>query len=147
VNVRPLLFSDLDALLALYTHLHVHDLPRPHRSVVEETWHTALANPMIRYFGGFDDNTLVSSCTITVIPNLTRGCRPYGLIENVVTHEAHRGKGWGKRLLRETLDFAWSRNCYKVLLLTGRKDEATLNFYDSAGFDRNGKTGFVASPS
>lgn len=102
---------------------------------------------MIRYFGGFDDNTLVSSCTITVIPNLTRGCRPYGLIENVVTHGAHRGKGWGKRLLREALDFAWVNNCYKVLLLTGREDEATLNFYESAGFDRNGKTGFVARPS
>jgi GNAT superfamily N-acetyltransferase len=144
VNVRTLLATELDALLALYTHLHVRDLPLPERSEVEKVWNEALANPRIRYFGGFDDGNLVSSCTIALVPNLTRGCRPYGLIENVVTHASYRGQGRGKRMLREALDFAWANDCYKVMLLTGRKDEATLKFYEGAGFDRNRKTGFVA---
>jgi hypothetical protein len=38
----------------------------------------------------------------------------------------------------------WEQNCYKVMLLTGRRDEATLRFYQQAGFEAGVKTGFVA---
>ncbi len=144
MQVRELRSPDLNSLLALYTHLHERDLPLPARGTVEEVWAEALANPRIRYFGGFEADALVTSCTITLIPNLTRGCRPYGVIENVVTHASFRGAGRAKRLLHEALAFAWDRGCYKVMLLTGRKDEATLRFYEQAGFSREGKTGFIA---
>jgi GNAT superfamily N-acetyltransferase len=146
MSIRPLRSTDLDALLALYKHLHVNDLPLPERREVEQVWGEALSNEKSRYFGGFEGNSLVSSCLVVVVPNLTRGCRPYGLIENVVTHANHRGRGWGKRMLREALTFAWSLHCYKVMLLTGRKDDATLRFYEAAGFSREGKTGFIAKP-
>jgi GNAT superfamily N-acetyltransferase len=81
-----------------------------------------------------------------IIPNLTRACKPYGVIENVVTHQEHRQQGLGKAVLAHALQFAWSQTCYKVLLSTGRKDEATLQFYEHAGFDRNAKQAFVAKP-
>ncbi len=99
-----------------------------------------------RYVGGYVLGDLVASCTIMVIPNLTRGCRPYGLIENVVTHADHQKQGWGKAVLARALDFAWQQNCYKVMLTTGRKDDATLQFYEGAGFDRHDKQAFVARP-
>lgn len=51
-----------------------------------------------------------------------------------------------KSLLKHTLEQAWQAGCYKVMLLTGRKDEATLGFYESAGFDPNDKQAFVARP-
>lgn len=147
VTVRPLHASELDDLLALYAHLHEKDLPLPQRTEVEKVWKEALENPNCRFFGGFESGRLIASCTVTLIPNLTRACRPYGIVENVVTHAAHRGRGWGKKLLREALAFAWANHCYKVMLLTGRKDEATLRFCESAGFNRHGKTGFVATPN
>lgn len=147
MTIRTLCHADLDALLALYAHLHTTDLPRPGRQQVEAVWQEALADPRCRYFGGFEADALVASCTIMLIPNLTRACRPYGLIENVVTHAQHRGQGWGKRLLQAALAHAWAEGCYKVMLLTGRKDEATLRFYEGAGFSREGKTGFVATPA
>lgn len=146
MRIRELQSADLDALLGLYRHLHESDLPLPARQVIEDVWAEALANPNIKYFGGYEADQLVSSCTITLIPNLTRACRPYGVIENVVTAAECRGRGWGKRLLQEALAFAWARGCYKVMLLTGRKDEATLRFYEGAGFSRQGKTGFIAKP-
>ncbi|MGE4339936.1 MAG: GNAT family N-acetyltransferase, partial [Pigmentiphaga sp.] len=80
-------------------------------------------------------------------PNLTRGCKPYGLIENVVTHAAFRGRGHAKALLGHALKAAWIAGCYKVMLMTGRKDEATLKFYESAGFDRQEKQTFIAKQS
>ncbi len=142
--IRAIERQELDALLGLYAHLHRHDEPLPARSAVELVWTEALANPRCRYFGGYDGECLVSSCTITVIPNLTRGCRPYGVVENVVTHADYRRRGWGRALLARALDFAWSQGCHKVMLFTGRQDEATLRFYEKAGFDRHSKQAFVA---
>ena len=93
------------------------------------------------------NGSLVASCTLAIIPNLTRGARPYGLIENVVTHVAHRRKGIGTCLLRHALQIAWERNCYKVMLLTGSKSKGTLQFYEQAGFRKGVKTGFIAMPN
>ena len=88
------------------------------------------------------------SCTLTVIPNLTRGCRSYGVIENVVTHASPTAiKGYGKAILAQALSHAWSVGCYKVMLLTGRKTQTTFKFYESVGFDRHGKQAFIAKPT
>lgn len=143
MQIRPLRTEDLNALLHLYTHLHAADDPSPGSKELAEVWAEAIGNPRCRYFGGFVAQELVSSCTIIVIPNLTRGARPYGLIENVVTHQEHRGQGHGKALLAEALEFGWSQRCYKVMLMTGRKDTATHHFYESAGFDAQSKKAFV----
>jgi GNAT superfamily N-acetyltransferase len=144
LNVRALRSDELPALLALYEHLHEGDEPPPRPEAAALSWQESLANPRCRYFGGYEADALVASCTIVVIPNLTRGCRPYALIENVVTHRAHRNKGWGKAVLREALAFAWSSGCYKVMLLTGRMEESVFRFYEGAGFSRHGKQAFVA---
>src|SRR5215471_18895364 len=77
--IRHLKLADLDELLALYVHLHDSDAPLRERAVVEGIWRELAANPGYRYYGGFVDGSLVSSCTLTTIPNLTRGCRPYGV--------------------------------------------------------------------
>ena len=147
MNIRELQAAELNSLLSLYAHLHERDDPLPPLAEVEAVWAEAQADPRIKYFGGFSEGALVSSCTLAVIPNLTRACRPYGLIENVVTHVAHRGQGWGKAVLAHALGEAWRQRCYKVMLLTGRKDEATLRFYEQSGFDRHGKQAFVAKPA
>ncbi|MDR0779694.1 MAG: GNAT family N-acetyltransferase [Pseudomonadales bacterium] len=147
MSIRELQAHELHSLLALYAHLHEHDGPLPSDATVEAVWSEAVANPRIKYFGGFASGVLVTSCTLTVIPNLTRTCRPYGVIENVVTHAAHRRYGWGKAVLTHALDQAWRQHCYKVMLLTGRKDEGTFRFYEQAGFDRHEKQAFIAKPA
>ena len=119
----------------------------PAEDVTQSVWSELLSSENYRYYGAFLDERLVSSCTLTVIPNLTRGCRPYGVIENVVTHEDHRRKGYASALLKEALSDAWAAQCYKVMLLTGRKDEGTFRFYEAAGFDRSAKQAFVAKPA
>jgi ribosomal protein S18 acetylase RimI-like enzyme len=145
--VRRLTDDDLDALLILYPHLHPNDAPLPARAEVERVWRAALAQPGSRYYGTFDGPRLVAACAVIVIPNLTRGCRPYAVIENVVTHGDYRRQGKGRAVMTAAMDFAWSQQCYKILLLTGRKDEAVSRFYESLGFDREGKIGFVAVPA
>jgi GNAT superfamily N-acetyltransferase len=144
MQIREIRNTELASLLELYTQLHESDSPRPPATIIEATWNEIQHNKNIRYFGVFIDGALVSTCTIAVIPNLTRSCRPYGLIENVVTASTHRKQGLGKLVLQAALDFAWQRDCYKVMLMTARLDEPTLRFYESAGFSRNDKQAFIA---
>jgi GNAT superfamily N-acetyltransferase len=144
IQFRLVRADDLEALLELYTHLNPTDTPLPDEAVLRQVWRDFLADPKIHCLVGEVDNRLATSCTLIIIPNLTRGTRPYGLIENVVTHADYRQKGLGTRLLRHALQMAWEQNCYKVMLLSGRKEEETLRFYEKAGFQRGVKTGFVA---
>lgn len=142
--IRRLQAHELNELLALYAHLHRADAPLPEPRIVESVWQELLANPRHPCFGGRVDGALVVSCMLTVIPNLTRGCRPYGVIENVVTHAGHRQQGHGRAMLAHALAHAWSQGCYKVMLMTGQQDDATLRFYERAGFDRHDKQAFIA---
>lgn len=144
MSIRELVKEDLDSLVELYEHLHESDFPLPARHEVESVWCEVLNSKCIRYFGYFEDGNLVSSCTVTVIPNLTRACCPYAVVENVVTHVNFRKRGYGKAVLQAALDFAWSMHCYKVMLMTGRINKSTLNFYESVGFKRDKKQAFVA---
>ena len=142
-DIRP---DELEGLLALYKHLHAKDDPLPGRAEVCEVWEAMLASPMMRCFVIERDGRLVSSCVLTIIPNLTRGARPYGLIENVVTHADCRQQGLATAVLRHALDVSWRAGCYKVMLLTGRKDPAVHRFYQKAGFEGGEKAGYVARP-
>jgi GNAT superfamily N-acetyltransferase len=146
MSIRDLKQGDLPLLLELYRHLHPVDDPLPEAARLDSIWQEIQANPRLRCVGLFVEGTLVSSCQLAVIPNLTRGARPYGLIENVVTHADHRRRGHGRAVLAHALELAFMAGCYKVMLLTGRQDEATLGFYEACGFDRRSKQGFVARP-
>ena len=135
--------GDLDGMLDLYRHLNPDD-PRPSPAAAEAAWGALLASKLTSVFVAEATGRPVASCTLIIVPNLTRGARPYGLVENVVTHAAHRRRGLGQAVLKAALDAAWAANCYKVMLATGSREEATLRFYERAGFTRGGKTFFQA---
>ncbi len=143
IDIREIRQHQLPDLLYLYEHLHDADEPLPPSEIISSVWEEIQNNKNIKYFGLFDTGNLVSSCNITLVPNLTRSCRPYGLIENVVTHADHRNLGYGKKILRATISYAWERQCYKVMLMTGRLNEKTFRFYESVGFNRNSKQAFI----
>jgi ribosomal protein S18 acetylase RimI-like enzyme len=128
-------------MLSLYRHLHPHD-PELDTSTAERVWSTLLTSAFMTVIVAQAAERLVSSCTLAIVPNLSRGGRSYGVIENVVTHADYRQQGLGRRVLAHALDLGWQADCYKVLLATGSKRESTLRFYDGAGFERGGKTYF-----
>lgn len=78
-----------------------------------------------------------------IIPNLTRNIKPYAFIENVVTHEDYRGKGYATECLNYAKEIAEKTNCYKMMLLTGSKEEKTLKFYSNAGYNSSDKIAFI----
>ncbi|NLP13978.1 MAG: GNAT family N-acetyltransferase [Clostridium sp.] len=86
---------------------------------------------------------IASSCVIVIIKNLTHNQRPYALIENVITSEQYRGRGYATEVLKFAKSIAESENCYKIMLMTGSKKESTLNFYKRAGYNDKDKTAFI----
>jgi GNAT superfamily N-acetyltransferase len=146
-TIRHIEKGELESLLRLYSHLHTSDPPLPVTTDIENLWASILSNPSLHYLVCDMQDRLVSTCTIAIIPNLTRGARPYGLIENVVTDPEFRRRGIATKVLRAALQLGWDENCYKVSLMTGRKDEETLRFYKQAGFIAGDKTAFTARPT
>lgn len=144
-GIRPARAGDLPALLILYSHLNPAEAP-PRPALAERAWQAMLGQPGLTVFLAEQEGEPVATCTLIQLPNLTRGTRPYAFIENVVTHAAHRRQGHGRAVVEAALATAWTTGCYKVMLLTGSKQEATLRFYERAGFRRGEKTGMVARP-
>ena len=139
--IRAAVQRDLSEVLNLYRHLHPHE-PELDAATAERVWSHLLASTCTTVIVAQAADRLVASCTLAIVPNLSRGGRSYAVIENVVTHADHRRLGLGRRVLAHAVDLAWQADCYKVLLATGSKRESTLRFYEQAGFVRGGKTYF-----
>ncbi|WP_208352001.1 GNAT family N-acetyltransferase [Pseudaestuariivita rosea] len=140
MHIRQAVRTDLENLLDLYRHLMPEDR-RPSKTQAETVFDAFLKYDGSGIFLGEIDSQLVASCTLVVVPNLTRAGTPYGLIENVVTHTDFRRRGLGKMILDAATEIAWQQGCYKVMLLTGSTRSDAINFYHQAGFEQT-KTGF-----
>ncbi|WP_427145033.1 N-acetyltransferase family protein [Rhizobium pisi] len=139
-TIRPATAGDLPGLTVLYHHLNPTD-PILDGTVAEERFSAILAQPGMAVFIGFVGDLAVATVTLVVVPNLTRGGAPYALIENVVTHADHRQRGYARAVIDHAATEAWNNGCYKVMLLTGSNNPATLRFYENCGFAQD-KTGY-----
>ncbi|WP_245973782.1 GNAT family N-acetyltransferase [Bosea caraganae] len=140
VTVRKAVTADLPSILALYRQLSITDQV-PDAATAAGTWQRILASDFMTVHVAELEGRAVATCVLLIAPNLTRNMRPFALVENVVTEAGLRGQGVGKRVVQAVIAQAWAEGCYKVMLLTGRKDPAVLGFYEACGFSR-GKTAF-----
>ena len=139
--VREANQKDLDGMLELYLYLHETCIPE-RNAKLQETWDYIMNDTNYHIIVNEIDGKIVSSCTCLIIPNLPHGVRPYAFVENVVTNENYRGKGYATECLDYARDLARKEDCYKIFLLTGSKKETTLRFYERAGYERETKTAF-----
>ena len=129
--------ADRDALRALMAELHPDEQSAPDRVDAE-----LIGHPGVTVLLAVADGTTRATCTLAILPNLSRGGRPWAAIGNVVTAASHRRQGLGRAVLAEAVRLAREAGCYKIHLATGSRRESTLAFYESAGFTRGAKTYF-----
>ena len=142
---REIKDSELDLLLEFYQ-LHLFDVkdePLASQDIVKQIWNTIQTNENFAALGVFDKNILMASCSITIVPNLTRGCRPYALIENIATHRQYRREGYGKANLLYAADYAKERGCYKAMFMTGHLNTKVEKFSKASGFDAGEKKAYI----
>lgn len=140
--VREAVKKDLDELLHLYLFLHEKDIPEQSQHL-QNVWNEIISDKNHHTIVNVVDGRIVSSCVCVIIPNLTRNVRPYAFVENVVTHLECRGKGYATECLNYAREIAKNQNCYKMMLLTGSKEQKTLDFYENAGYNSADKTAFI----
>lgn len=140
--IREIKDNDFQQLMELYTHLHEKDIPEKDERV-SAVWESILSDKNHHIIVAEYEGKIVSSCVCVIIPNLTRNQRPYAFVENVVTHADYRGNGIATACLDYAREIAKKENCYKLMLLTGSKNENTLNFYRRAGYNSEDKTAFI----
>ena len=140
--IREITNADFDGLFKLYMQLHDNPFPEKDERVTA-LWKRILTDKDHHIIVAEVDEKIVSSCVCVIIPNLTHGQRPYAFIENVVTDKDFRKKGYATACLNYAKDIAKRENCYKMMLLTGSKEESTLKFYERAGYNKNDKTAFI----
>lgn len=140
--IREITENDFYGLMELYTHLHEDSIPDITEDILK-LWKSILSDDNHHIIVAEADGRIVSSCVCVIIPNLTRGQRPYAFIENVVTEAGYRNKGFATACLDYAKKLSQKENCYKMMLLSGSKEESTLNFYRSAGYNSVDKTAFI----
>lgn len=140
--VREIKKNELHKLLELYLYLHEDSIPEEDDNL-KATWEAIINDKNHHIIVNEVDGILVSSCVCVIIPNLSRNVRPYAFVENVVTHENYRGKGYATECLNYAKEISIKENCYKMMLLTGSKKESTLKFYENAGYNSADKTAFI----
>jgi GNAT superfamily N-acetyltransferase len=111
--------ADLPSLLALFAASEVSRHAEPIERA-RQIWSETLARDGLLVFVSDEDAKIVSTCMLITAPNLLRGGRPHGMIENVVTHPAFQRRGHGRAVIGAALDEAWKRGCHQVLLQSGR---------------------------
>ena len=140
--IREINIDDRDGLMELYTHLHEDGLPKADEKL-DALWKRIVNDREYHIIVAEVDGKIVSSCTCVIIPNLTRKQSPYAFVENVVTNSDYRKQGLASACLERAKQIAAEEGCYKMMLLTGSKEESTLRFYEAAGYNRKDKTAFI----
>jgi GNAT superfamily N-acetyltransferase len=135
-----LLDNELPSLLELYKQLNPNDNAVDEISV-KNIWEN-IKHQNIKYFVAKENGIIIASCYICVMPNLTRGGKLIGFIENVITDINYRKKGIGKKVMENAINYAREQNCYKVILQSGNKRTDAHGFYESMGFDGESKKGY-----
>ena len=138
--------EDLTGVRRLYKELRPND-PALSPDDAAANWNNVLSQSHIRMVVAEQDGVLASTCMLAVIANFASGSRPLGLIEHVITLPQFRGRRLGHAVMQYALEFAWSQNCCKVMLLSGAQRGEAHRFYESLGFRGDVERGFVIKPT
>ncbi len=136
MNIRKAKGTDAQDLKGLYFEYLTHFPPKEEQDM--EEWARILdkfeKDENMYLLVVEEEGKIVSSVQMAIVETLTHNIRPYGVIENVVTHVDYRNRGYASALLEKASEIAREHRCYKVFLETGSNKESTLNFYRNNGF-------------
>lgn len=141
MTVRNAKLEDFHPLMQLMHQLNPDDPPPGPNQ--KKSFEAILDSENLTLFVGESNKSIVATCYLNVIPNLSRGGKPYAMIENVVTDHRFRNRGFGQALMLHAIESAWQSQCYKIMLLTGKKSPDVHAFYQKCGFNPHAKQAYL----
>lgn len=141
-QARLAVSADLKALIEVLRHANP-DMPALPFERSREIFDDILTGGYTTIFVADRGERIVASCTLITAPNLMRGGRRHGFLENVVTHADFRRQGHGRAVVTAALAKAWADDCHHVMLQSGRPDPGVHRFYEACGFVPDLRTAYV----
>ena len=129
INFRPIKEEDISQVFILLNQLKKMDLENIDR---KKAWGNFSSNTSSNSIVGIYDNKIVAYGSV-VIENKIRG-EIAGHIEDIVVDEEVRGKMLGVLLIKELVEVAKRKGCYRITLFC---KEELINFYSRNGFKVN----------
>ena len=129
INFRPIKEEDISQVFILLNQLKKMDLENIDK---KKAWDNFSSNTSSNSIVGVYDNKIVAYGSV-VIENKIRG-EIAGHIEDIVVDEEVRGKMLGVLLIKELVEVAKRKGCYRITLFC---KEELINFYSRNGFKVN----------
>jgi GNAT superfamily N-acetyltransferase len=133
ITVRPATATDLPVLLALYAELHPDDAALP-AGLAAAVWGQIEQQAGRTILVAVTGERVCGTVDCSVLANLTRGARPFMLLENVVVAATSRRGGVGRHLLAAAAELALAARCYKIQLMSRADRPEAHAFYESCGY-------------
>jgi GNAT superfamily N-acetyltransferase len=89
--------------------------------------------PNYQFYGALFDGLLVGACALRIVHDPLDPA-PCGIVNNLIIHPDHRGKGLGTVLLRTMKSTARAQGVQTCLLNVELADDRTMRFYERMGF-------------
>ena len=84
------------------------------------------------------DERVLATFVLYILPNMTHNGRPAAILENIVVAAAQRGQGIGRAMLAYARDRALEHGCYKLSLTSNAKRTGSHEFYRRCGMLQHG---------
>jgi GNAT superfamily N-acetyltransferase len=134
-QVRLARMGDLDAVVRLLASLHDEKRTDEATPAERDAFERILRQPMRRVLVADLGGRVVGTADVLVVENLSRGVRPWAIVENVVVDPGSRRRGVGGALINAATDFADESGCYKIQLVSNRARVEARSLYRELGFD------------
>lgn len=135
--IREALIKDLPVVMHLLKELD-RDAAFDSAESLLICWHQMERYPFYKCYVIEDDIQITGTFCLLICDNLGHGGMKFAIVDNVVVHPEHQGKGIGKCLMDEAMRISQKNGCYKLMLSSNIRREDAHRFYEKLGFQRHG---------
>ena len=137
--IREAKAGDQEAIENLYRNL----CPNAPVRVLPERIEQIRNDPYNFLYVDEEDGHILGTVFLTVCLSPLFGTQPFGVMENFVVDEEHRGRGIRGALIHHIFDVGRAHKCFSVKLLSSSFREEAHRFFEKNGFNSKDKKAFV----
>ncbi len=142
MTIREIKEHDLDSIIKLYQEFWG-DISNFKK--MQNLYKTLIMKPDYIILCAEIDNKVVGTAMGVICYELYGDCRPFMVMENLVTDKNYRKRGIAKSLLTELEIRAKNKDCSQIQFITDKNRYDAVSFYTSMGFNPETHIGFKKS--